>query len=78
MSIDDAKILKMFHPIRKPMLETTVEALKIEESLGGLALESLAELAKSHPGFFESECASLVHIVSEIVKMNSFEDGIRS
>ena len=58
MQDDDDKaavstILQAFQPLREPILETTIEALKADEALGRLALESLADLSKTHPGFWE-------------------------
>ena len=73
-----ASILKAFQPLRDPILEATVEALKVDESLGRLALESLAELSKTHPGFWETVDKKLVTIVSSIIKTKDLEDGTRS
>ena len=71
-------ILKAFQPLREPMLETAVEALKVDGELGRLALDSLAELSKTHPGFWENVDSKLVTIVSSIIKTKDFEDGTRS
>lgn len=59
-----ATVLKAFQTLRDPILDTTVEALKADEDLGKIALESLVELSKSHAVFWQGLDQKLVEIVS--------------
>lgn len=78
LSVQDPAILKSFQALREAILAATTAALQSDESLGRLALESLAELSKTHPHFWQECCPQLVKMVSEVIKAKSFEDGTRS
>ena len=78
LSVQDAAILKSFQALRVAILDATTAALQSDESIGRLALESLAELSKTHPHFWQEDCPRLVKMVSEVIKAKSFEDGTRS
>jgi hypothetical protein len=49
LSVQDKTVLSSFQDLMQPILNTVVEALKADETLGKLALESLVDLAKTHP-----------------------------
>jgi hypothetical protein len=52
LSVQDKTVLSSFQDLMQPILNTVVEALKADETLGKLALESLVDLSKTHPQFW--------------------------
>ena len=78
LTIEDDSAHDSFKTLMPAILDTVVESLKVEESLGQQALESLVDLAKTHPNFWKENCEQLVLILSHIIKNTDFEEGTRS
>jgi hypothetical protein len=76
--IDDADVVLGFAPIIPALLKTVVDALKADEDQGRAALESMDDLARTHPEIWKKEVPQLINVVSQIMNEKSFEPGTRT
>lgn len=77
-SLDDSKVAMELADLISIILNTVIEALKVDEEAGKSTLESLIDIADFHPDMFKEYGTTLVEVVSQIMLNKDFEDGTRS